>query len=123
MRSSLLNCPCSGFGAVLTPKDLTHERLEFFVVYLSRSGSLHLREHLRKLFVTQVLALTAEALFQVRLSDKPSVVDVKVMERKSHICLRDSSSAVDSDSKELAIVDLAIMVEINALEDLINFLL
>ena len=73
--------------------------------------------------MTQVLTLTAEALFQVRLSDKPSVVDVKVMERKSHICLRDSSSAVDSDSEELAIVDLAIMVEIDALEDLINFLL
>ena len=68
-----------------------------------------------------MLSLTAEALVQVCLGDKSGVVNVEVMERKSHIGFCDSSPAVDSNSEELTVVDLTIMVEIDALEDLIDF--
>ena len=70
-----------------------------------------------------MFAFTSEALLQVCLGDEASVVDVEVMERKSHIRFCESSSTVDSNREELTVVDLTIMVEIDALEDLIDFLL
>ena len=123
LERSLLHLSLSWFGAGLAPKDLAHERLELLVINLSCLCSLHLWKHLSQLLVIQVLALAAEALFQVCLGDESSVVDVEVMEGKSHIRFCDSSPAVDSNSEELTVVDLTIMVEIDALEDLINFLL
>ena len=65
----------------------------------------------------QMLALAAEALFEVSLSNVSRVVNVEVMECKSHIGVCNSSPAINSDSKELTVVDFAIMVEINTLED------
>ena len=122
MEISLLNLSLLRRGAGLAPKDLAHERLELFVINLACICSLHLRKHLSQLLVIQMLALAAEALIQVCLGDKSGVVDVEVMERKSHIGFCDSSPAVDSNSEELTVVDLTIMVEIDALEDLIDFL-
>ena len=71
----------------------------------------------------EVLALAAEALGQVLLCDVACVVDIEVMEGESKIGLSDSLSAIDGDGQEFRIVDLAIMVEINTLEDLVNLLL
>ena len=123
MERSLGNLSLRHCGAVLAPKDFAHERLELFVINLSCLCSLHLSKHLGKLLVRQVLAFATEALFQVCLSDVSGVVNVEMMERKSHIRFCDSSPAVDSNSEELTVVDLTIMVEIDALEDLIDFCL
>ena len=71
----------------------------------------------------EVLALAAEALSQVFLCNVACVIDIEVMESESKIGLSDSLSAIDGDGQKFRIVDLAVMVEINALEDLINFLL
>ena len=71
----------------------------------------------------QVLAFAAEALLQIGFRDEARVVNIEVMESESHISFRDSSPAVDSHSQELRVVDLTIMIEIYAFEDLIDFAL
>ena len=111
------------WARALVPKNLTHERLELFIGDPSCSGRLHLRKHLSELLVSQVLAFASEALLQVRLRDVASVVNVEVVEGESHIGLRDGSPSVDSDSEELGIVDFTVVVEVDALEDLIDFAL
>ena len=70
----------------------------------------------------QVLTLPAEGLFKIGLCDESRIVNVEVMESKSHIGLRDCSSAVNGDGKELTVVDLTVSIKIDALKDLINFL-
>ena len=71
--------------------------------------------------MSKMLTLSAEALVEVLLSDEARVVDIEVMEGKGHVSLGDGLSAIDSDSEELSVVDLTIMVEIDTLEDLSNF--
>ena len=109
--------------ALLAPKDLTHESLEFIVSDLAWGRDLNLLEHLLELFVSEMLAFSAEALVQVFLSDKSRVIDVEVMESEGHVSFSEGSSTVDSDSKELSVVDLTIVVKIDAIEDLSNFCL
>jgi hypothetical protein len=109
--------------ALLAPKDLTHESLEFIVSDLAWGGDLNLLKHLLELFVGEMLAFSAEALVQVIFCDKARVIDVEVMEGKGHVGFSEGSSTVDSDSKELSVVDLTIVVEIDAIEDLSNFCL
>ena len=45
------------------------------------------------------------------------------MEGKGKVSLSDSLPAIDGDGQELRVIDLSIMVEVNALEDLVDFLL
>ena len=71
--------------------------------------------------MSKMLTLSAEALVEVLLSDEARVVDIEVMEGKGHVSLSDGLSAIDSDSEELSVVDLTIVVEIDTLEDLSNF--
>ena len=71
--------------------------------------------------MTQVFSLAAEAFLKISLCDVTTVVDVEVMESKSHVCFSDSLSTINSDSQELGVVDLTIVVEIDALKDLVKF--
>ena len=71
----------------------------------------------------EVLALAAETLCQVLFCDVAGVVDIEVMEGEGKVSLSDGLSAIDSDGQEFRIVDLAVMVEINTLEDLVNLFL
>ena len=73
--------------------------------------------------MSHVLALTTEAFLKVGLSDEASVVDIEVMEGKEHVSISHSLSAINSDSKELSVVDFAIVVEVNSLENRVQFLL
>lgn len=70
-----------------------------------------------------MLALSAEALLEVSFRDESRIVNVEMMEGECQVGLSDGLSAVDSDSKELGVVDLAIVVEIDSFEDLIDLLL
>ena len=70
-----------------------------------------------------MLALTTEALLKVLLSDEASVVNVEVMEGEEQVLLSDGLSAIDCHGKELSVVDLAVMIEVDSLEDLVNLLL
>ena len=45
------------------------------------------------------------------------------MEGKGKVSLSDSLPAIDGDGQELGVIDLSVMVEVNALEDLVDFLL
>ena len=45
------------------------------------------------------------------------------MESEGQVSLGDSLSAIDGDGQEFGVIDLTIMIEINALEDLVNLLL
>ena len=71
--------------------------------------------------MTQVFTLAAETFLQISLCDVTTVVDVEVMESKSHVCFSDCLPAINSDSQELSVVDLTIVVEIDALKDLVKF--
>ena len=107
---------------LLAPENLTHECLELLEGNFSSRGRLDLREHLRELLVRQVLTLSAEGLFKIRFSDEARVINIEMMERESHIGLRDGSSAVDRHSQELSVVDFSVSIEIDSLKDLINLL-
>ena len=120
---SLGNLACWLLRAGLTPEDLAHESLELLKGNFSSRGSLDLRKHLSELFVRQVLTLSAEGLFKIGLCDESGIVNVEVMESESHVGFRDCSSAVDGDGKELTVVDFTVSIKIDALKDLINFLL
>ena len=71
----------------------------------------------------EVLALAAETLCQVLLRDVTCVVDIEVMEGEGQISLSDGLPAIDGDGQEFRIIDLTVMVEVDALEDLVDFLL
>ena len=105
---------------LLTPEDLAHERLELIVGNFSSRGSLDLRKHLSELVVRQVLALSAEGLLEICLCDETRIVNIEMVERKSHIGFRDGPSAIDGDCEELTVVDLTVSVKVDAFEDLIN---
>jgi len=107
--------------AVLAPQDLRHERLEFLKCDFSGRGGLHLAEHGLDFIVSQVLALAAEALLKIGLRNETGVVNVEVMESESHVRLSDCPPAIHSHGKELSVVDFTIVVEVDALEDLIEF--
>jgi len=70
-----------------------------------------------------MLALAAEALLEIFLGNVARVVDVKVVEGKEHVGLCDCLSAVDGHSKELRVVDLSIVIEVDALKHLVDFIL
>lgn len=110
-------------GAILTPKDLLHEALELFVGDAAWRRDSNLAKHVYKVFVGQVLALAAEALLQVLLSDETRVVDVEVMESKQHVRVGNRLSAVDGHRQELSVVDFAIVVKVDAFEQFIDLLL
>ena len=69
-----------------------------------------------------MLTLTAEALLQVCFGDETRVVDVEVVESEEQVLLRDGLSTVNGHSQELSVVDLTIVVEVNALEDIVDLL-
>ena len=71
----------------------------------------------------EVLALAAETLCQVLFCDVAGVVDIEMMEGEGEVSGSDGLSAIDGDGQEFSIVDLAVMVEINTLEDLVNLVL
>ena len=73
--------------------------------------------------MSEVLALAAETLCQVLLCDVACVVDIEVMEGEGQVGLGDCLSAIDGDGQEFGVIDLAVMVEINALEDLVYLFL
>ena len=103
-------------------ENLLHECLEFFKGNLAWVGADDLAQHLLELFVRQMLTLTTETLLQILLRDEAGVVDVEVMEGERQVSLRDGLPAVNSHSQELSVVDLTIVVEVNALEDIIDLL-
>lgn len=107
----------------LAPQDLLHEVLELFEGDSARCRALDLTQHFLQLLVRQVLAFPSEALFQILLSDEASVVNVEMMECERQVGLSDGLSTVDGHGQELGVVDLAVMVEVNSLENLFNFLL
>lgn len=107
--------------ACLAPKDLLHESLELCVGDAAGRRRLHLAEHGLQLLVRQVLAFAAEALLEVRLRNEPSIVNVEVMEGESQVGLSNGLSAINSDRKELAVIDLAIVIEVDSFEDLVDF--
>lgn len=80
-------------------------------------------EHFAELLRGQVLALTAEALLQIIDRDEVRVVNVEVMEGEDQILLSDGLSAVHCHSEELRVVDLPIVIEVDPLEELIDFFL
>ena len=108
--------------AGLAPQDLLHERAELRVGYAAWRRSLHLREHGLNLLVSQVLAFSAEALFQVLLCDISRVLNIEVVEGKRQVGLCDCLPAVDGDCEELGVVDLAVVIEVDSFEYLIDFL-
>ena len=68
-----------------------------------------------------MFSFTAETFLQVGLSDKARVVNVEVMESEEHVVISDCLASVNSHSQEFRVVDLTIMIEINALKHLIDF--
>lgn len=70
----------------------------------------------------QMLTLTTEALLKVLLRNEASVVDVEMMESERQISLSDGLPAVNSHGQELSVVDLAIVIEVDALEDIVDLL-
>ena len=99
-----------------------HERLELVVRDATGCFDLHLLKHSKQLFVSQVFTLAAEALLKVLLCDESRVVNVKVMESEVQISLSDCLSPVDCDCQELCVVNLSIVIEVNALKDFANFI-
>jgi len=63
-----------------------------------------------------MLAFAAEAFFEGRLGDETRVVDVKVMEGKKQVAFGYCLSAVDCHCEELSVVDLSVMIKVDALE-------
>lgn len=70
-----------------------------------------------------MLALSAEALLQVLLRDEPRVVNIEMMEGEGHIGLSDGSPTINGHGQELRVVDFTVVIEVDALEDLIDFIL
>ena len=70
-----------------------------------------------------MFTLAAETFFQVLLCNVASIVNVEMMESKEHVVLSDCLSSVNSDGQELCIVDLAISIEVDPLEDAVGLLL
>ncbi len=98
-----------------------HKCLKFIVGNFAWRGGLDLAQHGLELIVRQMFSFAAETFLQVGLCDKARVVNVEVMESEEHVVIGDSLAPVNSHSKEFRVVDLAIMVEINALKHLIDF--
>ena len=69
-----------------------------------------------------MLALSLEALLQVGLCDESGIVDIEMMEGEGQVSLCNCLSAINGNSKELSVIDLTIVIEINSLEDLIDLL-
>lgn len=109
--------------AILTPKDLLHEVLEFIIGDSAWCRTYDAVQHFLQLLVRQVLSFPSEALLQILLGDVASVVDVEMMEGESKIGLGDGLSTVDGHRQELRVVDLAVVVEVDSLENLFDFLL
>ena len=97
--------------------------MELFEVDLAWGSCLDLREDLCELFVGEVLTLATETLCQVLFCDVACVVNIEVMECEGQVSLSDSLSAIDGDGQEFGVINLAVMVEINALEDLVYLFL
>ena len=108
---------------VFAPQNLIHKDLEFVELDLAWCLWLDLRNHSLQFLVSHVLALSAEALFQVGFCDVARVVDIEVMEGEDHVSVGDGLSAVDSDGEEFSVVDLTVVVEVNPLENTVNLLL
>ena len=70
----------------------------------------------------QVLTLAAETLFEVLLGNVARIVNVEVMEGKEQIGLCDSLPAIDSHGKELCVIDLSVVIEVDPLEDFVYLL-
>lgn len=71
----------------------------------------------------QMLALSTEALLKVLLRDETRVVNIKMMEGEGHVGLSDGSPTINGHGQELRVVDLTIVIEVDALENLIYFIL
>lgn len=104
----------------LAPKDLLHEILELIVGDAARRSAIDLVKHALKFFVSEMLTLPAETLFQVLLGDITRVVDVEVVECKQHVSFSDGLPTVDCHCQELCVVNLSVVVKVNALKYLIN---
>ena len=89
----------------------------------ARCAAGYLVEHARQLFVAQMLSLAAEALLEIFLGDAARVIDVKVVEGKEQVVLRNCLSAVNGHSEELSVVDLSIVVEVDAVKHLVDLIL
>jgi len=105
----------------ILPDNVGHEILELLVSNLAWSSTLNLGEHLLQLIVFQMLTFSTEALLKIGFSDISTVINVEVMESESHVGVCDGLSAVDCHGEELSVVDLTIMVEVDALKDRIQF--
>lgn len=68
-----------------------------------------------------MFAFSAETLLKVLFGDETGVVDVKVMEREMKVVLSNCLSAVYCHCEELGVVNLTVVVEVNSLENLVDF--
>ena len=73
--------------------------------------------------MAEVLAFAAEAFLEVGFRDVAGVAYIEMVEGKRQVGLGDCLSAVDGDCEELGVVDLAVVVEVDSLKDLIDFFL
>ena len=109
--------------ARLAPQDLLHERAELGEGDFAWRRGFDLREHRLEFLVAEVLAFAAEAFLEVGLCDEARVAYIEMMEGKRQVRLGDRLSTVNGDCEELGVVDLAVVVEVDSLKDLIDFLL
>lgn len=70
-----------------------------------------------------MLTLSAEALFKVLLGNEACVANIKMMESKGQIGIRDCLSTIDGDREEFRVIDLAVVIKIDSFEDLCDFIL
>jgi len=107
-------------GLLLLPYNLLHEYTEFLVSDLSLLFAIDFSKHLLEFVSFEVPAFSLEAFFEVLESNDSGVVDIEVMECELQVGFCDSSLAIDADSKELGVVDLSIMVQIDVVENLVE---
>ena len=109
--------------ARLAPQDLLHERAELGEGDFAWRRGFHLPKHGLEFLVAEVLAFAAEAFLEVGFRDVAGVAYIEMVEGKRQVGLGDCLSAVDGDCEELGVVDLAVVVEVDSLKDLIDFFL